>query len=197
MDQQASVQPTERSTADLVAAAQQTVDAFEHLYRRFVPDIYRFCYRRLGSETDAADATSTIFTRALINIRVCNPEHFRPWLFAIARNVLIDVYRSRRPVESLDQVLASGFDPASSEPTPDTAAEMADQSRHLIACISTLADDQRAVMELRLAGLTTLEIAETLGKKRNAIDQLQHRAVVRLRQLLTPVDPNLTPETQP
>jgi DNA-directed RNA polymerase specialized sigma24 family protein len=39
------------------------------------------------------------------------------------------------------------------------------------------------VMELRLAGLTSREIGEVLGKLPNAVDQAQFRAMTRLKLL--------------
>jgi DNA-directed RNA polymerase specialized sigma24 family protein len=45
-------------------------------------------------------------------------------------------------------------------------------------------DDQRRVCELRLAGLTGQEIAAVLGKRHDAVRQLQSRAIERLRQLM-------------
>ena len=44
--------------------------------------------------------------------------------------------------------------------------------------------DQRRVVELRLAGLKGDEIATILGKRRNAVDALQFRAIARMRQVL-------------
>ena len=47
-----------------------------------------------------------------------------------------------------------------------------------------MAPDQRRVLELRLAGLTTAEIGAALGRNPGAIRAVQHRAVKRLRHLL-------------
>ena len=48
--------------------------------------------------------------------------------------------------------------------------------------------DQRAVLELQLAGLTTPEIAAALGRSQGAIRILRFRAQTRLRDLLTVTD---------
>jgi RNA polymerase sigma-70 factor (ECF subfamily) len=165
----------------LVAAAQQALPAFEHLYRRYVTDVYRFCYRRLGTEADAADATSIVFTRALTNIKSCRAHSFRPWLFTIARNVVTDQYRSARPVEALTEADEIPDHAAS----PEEHAIRGDERRSLERALAYLTDDQRSIIELRLAGLSAQEIAAALGKSRNAIDQMQYRAVSRLRTLLS------------
>jgi RNA polymerase sigma-70 factor (ECF subfamily) len=177
-----SQQDADAETPDrvLVEAARHALPAFEHLYRRYVDDIYRFCFRRLGNEADVADATSQIFARALTNIGACDPDSFRAWLYAIARNVVTDTWRANRSGVDLDTAndvpdLARG---------PEEHVIASQESLFLREKVAELSPDQRAVIELRLAGLTAAEIAITLGKNRNAVDQLQFRAVNRLRTLL-------------
>jgi RNA polymerase sigma factor (sigma-70 family) len=165
---------------ELVAAAQLALPAFEHLYKRYVNDVYRFCLHRLGNDADAADATSVIFTRALTNIHTCHGSSFRPWLFAIARNVVIDHFRSARPIAVLDESLEI----ADATSGPEELAIAGDERRRLASVLARLTDEQRSIIELRLAGLNATEIASALGKSRNAIDQMQFRAVARLRTLL-------------
>lgn len=168
----------------LVAAAQHALPAFEHLYRRHVQEVYRYCARRLRSEMDAADATSQIFTRALTNIRSCHPASFRPWLYTIARNVVIDHYRAARPTSVLDEAL----DIADEALGPEDLTILSDQRRTVERALTQLPDGERSVIELRLAGLSAVEIAAALGKTRNAIDQAQFRAIARLRDLLCPAN---------
>lgn len=170
------------SDADLVKAAQCALPAFEHLYRRYIADVYRFCLRRLANEADAADATSQVFSKALINIGKCDPSMFRPWLFTIARNTVTDTWRAARPGSAIDEA----FDIADHARGPEDLAIASQDAIDLRAKLALLSEDQRAVIELRLAGLTAAEIAESLGKTRNAVDQIQFRAIARLRTLLTP-----------
>jgi RNA polymerase sigma-70 factor, ECF subfamily len=167
---------------DLVAAAQKAMPAFEHLYRRYVADIYRFCLRRLANEADAADATSQIFSRALTNIGSCDPASFRAWLYAIARNAVHDVWRGAKSGAALD----AAFEVPDAAIGPEEHAIASQEAALLREKIAELTPDQRAVIELRLAGLTAAEIATALGKSRNAVDQAQFRAITRLRTLLTP-----------
>src|SRR5680860_1421008 len=79
--------------AAAVAAALADPAAFAVLYRRYATDVYRYCYRRLGNREATEDATSQIFTRAITGLGGLKGRPFRPWLFTIARNTLIDGYR--------------------------------------------------------------------------------------------------------
>ena len=170
------------SDEQLVAAAQHALPAFEHLYRRHVNEVYRYCARRLSSEMDAADATSVVFTRALTNIRSCQPASFRPWLYTIARNVVVDHYRSARPSEVIDEA----HDIADQALGPEELTIQSDQRRTVERAMTNLPEGERSVIELRLAGLSAVEIAAALGKTRNAIDQAQFRAIAHLSELLAP-----------
>jgi len=172
----------EPSDEQLVAAAQHALPAFEHLYRRHVHEIHRYCARRMGSEMDAADATSVVFTRALTNIRACHPATFRPWLYAIARHVVVDHYRSARPSDVIDEA----HDVADQALGPEDLSILSDQRRTIERVLARLPDGERSVIELRLAGLSAVEIATALGKTRNAVDQAQFRAIAHLRELLSP-----------
>ncbi len=97
--------------AEIIEAVQADREAFALLYRRHVSQVYRYCYCRLGNREAAEDATSAVFTKALIALPRYRGGSFRAWLFAIAQNVVVDDYRSRRPVQPL-AAAADLVDPA-------------------------------------------------------------------------------------
>jgi RNA polymerase sigma-70 factor (ECF subfamily) len=170
--------------AALVTGAQRdpaTVPAaFETLYRRYVDQIHRYCYRRLGNREAAEDATSQVFMKALITIRTCRPEGFRPWLYGIAHHVTTDHRRSQRPVAPIN---AAGEVPDAA-PTPEDAALAAEAEETVVQLLARLPVDQRRVVELRLAKLTSAEVAQVLGRSLPAVKIAQVRAYARLRGLL-------------
>jgi len=165
--------------AALVVRAQTNRDAFGPLYQQYADLIFRYCYRRLAEQDAAADATSQIFVKAITGLGGCNPEKFRSWLFAIAHNVTIDSLRTRKPERMDDDFL----EPVDHAPGPEEQAVRSDEGDRLREVISQLPPDQQRILELRLAGLSTVEIAESLGRTRGAIDTAQCRAVQRLRAI--------------
>jgi RNA polymerase sigma-70 factor (ECF subfamily) len=167
--------------AMLVAQAKQDRRAFAVLYERHVAVVFGYCYHRLGSREAAEDATSLIFTRALAALPSHSSSSFRGWLFGIAHHVVADVHRGKHREVPLD-VASTVWDPA---PSPERTALDGEAHRALTAALARLSPQQRQVVELRLAGLTSAEIAETLGCSRGAVDVAQHRAVLRLRRLLS------------
>lgn len=171
---------SEPDDATLVARAKVNRDAFALLYARYLPSVFRFCQARLGSPTEAEDATSHIFAKAMTSLSSCRNEAFRGWLFTIARNVVTDVYRTRRRTSSLD-LLAGVIDPVAG---PEEIAIVDDERARLREMLVHLSPDQRRVVELRLAGLSGREIAAALEMSIPAVKTHQFRAMVRLRDVL-------------
>jgi RNA polymerase sigma-70 factor (ECF subfamily) len=163
----------------LAARAQHDPEAFTLLYRIYALDVYRYCYRRLQDRESAEDATSQIFTNAYAGLRRLGSKPFRPWLFAIAHNVVVDAHRARRPLFRLDEA-DTRADP---DPSPETLAIDREQRNAMQLLLQTLPKRDCEVVELRLAGLTGHEIAQTLNCSREAVRAAHYRAIHRLRVL--------------
>jgi DNA-directed RNA polymerase specialized sigma24 family protein len=81
------------------------------------------------------------------------------------------------------------------DPTPvEELATVAGDWSRVLDVLPHLSPDQQQVVALRLSGLSAAEIGEALGKPRNAVDGIHHRAVLRLRALLI-TDEALAPST--
>jgi RNA polymerase sigma-70 factor (ECF subfamily) len=164
----------------LIRAARSDPRAFADLYHCHVSAIYRFCYRRLGTKEAAEDATAQVFTKALGGLAGYRGGSFRGWLFAIAHHVVVDEARLARSDVPLTAAAAS-IDPG---PGPEEVVVHAEAGRTVRALLVQLPPEQRRVLELRLAGLSGVEIAVALGRSHGTIRNLQHRTLVRLRTLL-------------
>jgi RNA polymerase sigma-70 factor (ECF subfamily) len=157
-------------------------EAFTLLYRAHALNVYRYCYRKLQDRDSAEDATSQTFVNAYAGLRRLGHKPFRPWLFAIAHNVVVDMHRTRRPLSSLDDVDVQQ-DP---DPSPETLAIAGEQRDAMQRLLRQLPKRDREVVELRMAGLTGGEIAQALGCSRDAVRAAQYRAIHRLRELMEP-----------
>lgn len=171
------------AVSDAVLIAGGTNDHFARLYDRYAGSVYRYCRLRIPNTAEAEDATAVVFTNAFAAFPP-GAGSFRAWLFTIAHNVVVNYYRSQKH-RGANQPLDFAAEIADRAPTPEDAALQSDDEQRLYQALAQLPDDQRRVIELRLAGLTGAEIAETLGRSRTAMRQLQFRAMQRLRQILT------------
>ncbi len=174
---------TADDTADAVLAGRaiRDAEAFTTLYRAYALDVYHYCYRRLGNREAAEDATSQIFINAYTGLHRLGKKPFRPWLFAIARNVVVDTHRSRRSWFPLDET----FDREDNGPSPETIAIDLEQRDTVQQLLRQLPTRDREVVELRLAGLTGAEIAQTLNCRREALRSAHYRAMQRIREFVT------------
>jgi RNA polymerase sigma-70 factor (ECF subfamily) len=174
------VHAPDESDGELVALAQLNPRVFEHLYRRYVDPVHRYCYRKLGSREAAEDATSLVFTKAFGSLATFRSGSFRSWLFTIAFHVIADDLRGRRPQAELE----AAHDVADRGLSPEERAIVQEGERSVVALLARLPEAQRQVVELRLAGLTGREIAEVLDRGLPAVKMAQLRAYARLRDLL-------------
>lgn len=185
--------PMDRSASTPFEAEQQQIEAarrdpaaFAPLYATYFDPIYRYCYLRLHHRELAADAASQTFLKALSGIGGFRSGSFKSWLYAIARNVTIDMQRASRPHLDLEHAELV-HDP---DPSPEQQALGRDERRRLWGALDLLSSEQREVMELRLAGLTGQEIAEATRRSLSATKSIQFRALSRLRTILELEMPN-------
>ena len=170
----------------LVARAQRDRSGFAPLYERYLPVIYGYCRLRLESDEAAEDATTTIFVKALGALpryQIRKPGGFRAWLYTIAHHVITDHHRERlrHPRERIEMAAL-----------PDDTADPSEQaitSMNRLAlrnALTALPEEQRRIIEMRLAGLNDRETATALGRSHGAVRMSQLRAIQRSRRLLNP-----------
>ena len=98
----------------LVRVAERDRVAFEALYHRYVRSVYGIALRRLRDRQRAEDAVQETFAAVWRSAASYRPERgpAAPWLYAVARNAIVDRLRARNepPMEAPDL--------ASSEPGP-------------------------------------------------------------------------------
>ncbi len=178
--------PIDDPDAPLVAAALSDRDAFTPLFDRYWESIFKFAYAQLGDWHVAEDAASDVFLRAIANLENFDPAipgtTFRSWLFGIARHVTGSSYRTslRRPQTPLESVP----DIASSHDSLEDDVIAAEQHETLRRLLDELPANQRQLLELRMAGLSAVEIGRVLGRSQESIRKAQSRSVISLRDAL-------------
>jgi RNA polymerase sigma-70 factor (ECF subfamily) len=156
------------------------LEDFAHLYDHYVTPMYRFIQYRTHDRAVAEDLTSQTFLRALEKIRSFDPRRgvFRAWLYRIARNAVIDYYRSQKHTAPLPD----GWDAAGDD---DTAHDPSALPPELQKAIAQLSEQQREIVLLRIwDGLSYKEIAEVVGKSDNNCKVIFSRAIAAIRSSL-------------
>jgi RNA polymerase sigma factor (sigma-70 family) len=175
-------------------------DAFAELYGRYEQRVYNLCYRILGTQDDAADATQEAFVSVFKRLPKLQGRDlaFGSYVFTSARNACYDLIDRRRRAEPSDQIPESsipvgggvggggvGFDPGDPEDDPERRLLLAAGQEEIRAANATLPERQREVLALReLEELSYDEIAEIMDLNRNSVAQLISRARISLRDAL-------------
>lgn len=157
--------------------------AFDMLYSAYFTPLYRYVFIRLKTREDTEDVVQDTFLKAYQALP--RYEHTRtsmlPYLFTIARNLLINHTRKKRPT-TLEGEDIDRFD--SGEKTSDLA-EGRELKEELLVAMDALSDTEREVIELKFFGEQSYaEIAEVLGKREDAIRQHVARAMKKMREVL-------------
>ncbi|WP_082176818.1 sigma-70 family RNA polymerase sigma factor [Arsenicicoccus sp. oral taxon 190] len=179
--------PEELEQVRALVALAQTGDseAFGRLYERYVDVVYRYIYVRVGAVHTAQDLTSETFMKALRALPgfTWQGKDIAAWFVTIARNVVVDHTKSSR--FRLEVATADMRDADTEVDAPD--GEVLDRLRdqRLLQAVSQLKPEQAECVTLRFVqGLSLAETAEVMGKKENAVKQLQLRAVRALQRAL-------------
>src|SRR5881227_3722097 len=146
------------SDADLlVRVAERDREAFEQLYHRYVRSVFGLALRRLRDRQRAEDAVQETFAAVWRSARSYRPERgpAAPWLYAVARNAIVDRLRARVDPPSETPELVS------SEPGPADRAESAFVAWQVHRALEELPDTEREVVELAYwSGMSQSEVAE-------------------------------------
>ncbi len=132
-------------------------------------------YRRTGDRERAEDLAQEVFVRAL----EAPPANPRPWLFAVAMNLVRD--EGRQAVRRQHKLeLLKGEMAGEAVPAPDEQMEQ-DERRLLVRdALDQLAEQDRAVLLMKAEGLSYDEIAAATGLARGSIGTTLARARRRL-----------------
>lgn len=168
--------------ADIVARAQTgDSEAFGLLYDHYLDPIYRFIYYKVFSRELAEDLTSDVFLKALGRLSSYNSERGRlnSWLYQIARNSVVDYYRTKKETLPIDDVFDLGHDERIPEQF-DALAGLAKIEEYL----RTLPARQREIITLRIwEGKSFDEIAELLGGTEGSAKMAFSRSIRQLREV--------------
>lgn len=172
------------SEAVLDAAKSGAPWALERVYCALAPVVIG--YLRVQGAQEPEDLTAEVFVAVLTSMHRFTGDGvaFRSWLFTIAHRRLTDERRrrSRRPpMDPIDEAALTL--PEGTDVEAQVLARISTQ--YVQALCSTLTDDQRDVLLLRLVADFSIEdVALVVDKQPGAVKALQHRALATLRRRL-------------
>jgi RNA polymerase sigma-70 factor (ECF subfamily) len=173
----------EASDKELLGRAGRDPDAFRDFYERYSEEILGYFRRRKADRDTALELTAETFSRAWVTRERFEDRYegsAAPWLFGIARNVLLMSIRrgavERRTAARLGVLERLDLDGSDAAPEPGWA-DGADE------LLDSLPLSQREALLLRIVDeLPYDEVADALGTTPSAARVRVHRALVALRR---------------
>jgi len=194
-----AVDPNPTSTLGLLERIRAGDEsAFSAIFQRYSPRLTVLIHYKLGTEMrnhvevdDILQETFLAASQQLDKFTYRNPGSFMSWISRIADHVIVDNARyhgrqKRHPGEFVR--LRTESNPRGAEAvdsaTPSRILARKERLQQVLKRLDTLPEDYRRVILLaKIEGLTTGEIAERLGKSRENVAVLLHRAIQSLREL--------------
>jgi len=155
--------------------------AFDELYVRHRGPLYRYFVRQVNDRASANDLYQGAWEKIIRSRdRYRASSSFTVWMYAIARNHLVDHYRSLRPAAQAELETLQDHSPGPVEAVIDC-----EQNEQLLAGIRALPEEQRTTLLLRLeTGLKMEEIATVTGTSSETVKSRLRYAVGKLKRSL-------------
>ena len=155
--------------------------------------LQRFIRRRVSDPRDAEDILQDVFHRLVEANRLLMPiDHVTGWLFRVARNRIIDFFRTRKVDTGEDLSPLEDLLP-SPDAGPDAIYARSVLLDELTVAIDELPPEQREVfIAHELEGRSFKEIARETGVNVNTLLSRKRYAVLRLRERLQAIYDELT-----
>jgi RNA polymerase sigma-70 factor, ECF subfamily len=155
--------------------------AFEDLYRRYARPVFGLALRRLGDRGRAEDAVQETFASIWRSAGSYRPDRGpgAPWLYAVARNAIVDRARARTDVP------AEIPEEAAHEAGPLDRVEQSWVAWRVHRALEELPEREREVISLAYwSGLSQSEVAEFLGIPLGTVKTRTRAALTRLSDIL-------------
>ena len=156
--------------------------AFDKLYRRYARPVFGLALRRLGDRGRAEDAVQETFVSIWRSASTYKPERGpgAPWLYAVARNAIVDRARVRG-----DATFADPPETPSGDAGPAEQAQSNYVSWRVHRAVEDLPQNEREVLELAYwGGLSQSEVAQFLDVPLGTVKTRTRSGLARLADLL-------------
>jgi RNA polymerase sigma factor (sigma-70 family) len=170
-------------------------DRLADIFRREQARLRSFVRKRVPDEGDAEDILQDVFYELVEAYRLMRPvEQAGAWLFRVARNRIIDLFRKRRPEQLSDELTIEELLP-SADAGPEAAYARSLLWEELEAALEELPAEQREVfLAHEIDGRSFKELAEETGVSVNTLLSRKRYAVLHLRERLKEINEEMMGE---
>ncbi len=159
-----------------------TFESFDEFWSQTHARLCRFVCGRLSDPDDAEDVLQEVFLRIYRQSgSLRDPRKLESWMIQIARNRIIDHYRSRRAWTGLSETLSSADNPIEQAEAQPQAGLLP----HVRAAVQALPAPYREALVLAdLQGIPQAELAERMGISLSGAKSRVQRARAKVKAAL-------------
>lgn len=170
----------------VVRLKQGSRSAFNALYELYAPRLFLFCYKYCKSREDAEEIVQDVFVKLWQNKKaITNNETLKYWLYKVARNKLINLYRLRINSPVFEEYVAICNQQRLAESRTEERLEYDDFCKLLKDAEQHLSVTQQKVFNLsRFEQLSIDEISEKLSLSTQTVKNQLTLALQVLRKHL-------------
>lgn len=154
---------------------------FAEAYKKYADPLLRFSFFKLNDRELSKDIIQDAFVKVWQYMAQRPVKNIRALLYKMTSNLVIDEYRRRKPVDSLDDLNEKGFDPGFNDTEEMMHAIDAHEAQKLMKQVP---QPYRKTLFLKFfKGLSLNEISNITHEKKNVIAVHIHRGIAKLRKL--------------
>jgi RNA polymerase sigma-70 factor (ECF subfamily) len=174
---------TDEQLVDLVRGGDR--EAFEALYRKFFPRIYRFVQKRMGNRSDVEETVQEIFIATFSSLGAFRGDApFGAWVYGLARRTIANRFKRKRaetvPWNDSDIAFsdaASAVHDDANAPNPHAAYERSERLAQIESAARQLSPSQWEYFRLHhLEDVPIEDIARDAHLSRDAVKSHLYRA---------------------
>ncbi|MBU3092137.1 sigma-70 family RNA polymerase sigma factor [Clostridium sp. CM028] len=154
-----------------------------HIFEIYYKRVFNYMYYRVNSIETSEDLTSQVFEKIMFKIDMYSKHKspFEVWMFAIARNIVNDYFRSlkKHKLFSIDTIK----DLVSKGKTPEEIILSAESNSELSKALKMLNERDRNIVSLKFgANLKNQEIAQILDITEGNVGVILYRTMKKLKK---------------
>lgn len=178
----------------VAAAVQGDRSALSRVLESIRPVVVRYCRARVGSGDRGSVSADDVAQEVLLAVITALPRYreqgrpFMAFVYGIAAHKVADAHRGA--ARSRTEPVAEVPDAPTVEDGPEQRAVDTDAARRMSELLDTLPERQREILVLRLmVGLSAEETAQAVGGTAGSVRVAQHRALSKLRTVVSRTAP--------
>ena len=175
----------EMTDSELVAAVRSgDARAFDAIFLRWYPQVYRFLMALVKEEALAEDLSQSVFLKVWLQRELLDPsKSLKNYLLVLSRNGALDVFKSKRHLMKAD--IPAPVEKASSD-RAEHLAEYSEAHARILRAVEQMPPQRRAVFEMsRFKQLSSKEIADAMGLSVRTVEKHLQLALTSIRNFFS------------